>query len=241
MNRTKLIGLPLALVAMMPATASALGISVVNVTTSSGSTSLIEDGATVTVDLVVENATNEAVYGLGFGIAGFDTDQNGLQDDGLTFSSAQVSDSILNSVVVGGTPFLGLDNVRTSPVLHGNHNPIFPSFNEEVKVTLFEGVNTTPANGDGTLDLGVGGTPVGAGDVHVRVQFLATGGTAGLLATTTTLQFGIFEDVGHAAVGLGGSPLAFDNASLSLRIVPEPGTGLLMGLGLAGLATTRRR
>jgi len=47
-------------------------------------------------------------------------------------------------------------------------------------------------------------------------------------------------DFGAVAVGTGGSLLAFSNDSLVVTVVPEPGTALLRGLGLAGLTSIRR-
>ena len=38
------------------------------------------------------------------------------------------------------------------------------------------------------------------------------------------------------AIGDAGAVLDFTDASYSFSVVPEPGTALLMGLGLAGLA-----
>ena len=237
MNRIKLFGVAIAMVAMIPVSASALGLQVVNVTSSIGPVTAIENGSTVTVDLVLENATAEQVFGLGLGVGGYDTDANGLQDNGLSFSSAQVSSMVLAPVTGLG----GISNSLAAPVFHGNFNPIFPQFNEEAKVTIFSGISLSPAFGDGTQDLGVGGGLVGSGDVHLRVQFLATAGTSGAAWSTTNVEFGVFGDVGQAAVGNGGVDLPFSNATVALTIVPEPGTALLMGLGLAGLATTRRR
>ncbi len=57
---------------------------------------------------------------------------------------------------------------------------------------------------------------------------------------SVNLDFGTGQ-FGNEAVGAGGAFLPFSNAGYSLTVVPEPGTALLMGLGLAGLATTRRR
>ena len=48
------------------------------------------------------------------------------------------------------------------------------------------------------------------------------------------------EDAAFSDVYGGGNNIA-NNASLQITVIPEPGTALLMGLGLAGLATTRRK
>ena len=98
------------------------------------------------------------------------------------------------------------------------------------------------ASGTGNDDAGVGGGLTGIGsDIHIQVSFLVQGlnSTVGS-PTAVTLDFGTGR-FGNEAIGTGGSSLAFNNASSTLTIVPEPGTALLMGLGLAGLASIRRR
>jgi len=102
---------------------------------------------------------------------------------------------------------------------------------------LFEGVALSPSNGDGSLDVGIGGGTVGSGDVHFRVSFRAV---TALNPRNVTLRIGV-GDFGNVAVGAGGVELPFSNASFTVNVVPEPGTALLMGLGLAGLAARGRR
>ena len=93
-----------------------------------------------------------------------------------------------------------------------------------------------------TIDLalensGAGGGSTGAGDVHFQIQFAAE---SLLVPNLVTLEFGVFPEFGMAAVGDGGQQLAFAGTTLDLYVVPEPGTALLFGLGLAGLAARRR-
>lgn len=130
----------------------------------------------------------------------------------------------------------GIQN-STAPGARGNHNPLFPQFNEEVRYTLFSGVQTSAANGDGSLDDGIDGNPVGTTGAHLRVVFTATAGAA---TNNMAINFGVIPQAGQAAVGTGGADLAFINQIVNLTIVPEPGTALLMGLGLAGLAGAGR-
>lgn len=61
----------------LPVSASALGISISNVTSSTG-TQTIFVGDTITVDLVLENATGESVNGLGLVATGYDEDPTAL-------------------------------------------------------------------------------------------------------------------------------------------------------------------
>ena len=77
------------------------------------------------------------------------------------------------------------------------------------------------------------------GDVHFRVTYRLVTNIPNL-NQNLTLSFGTEESLGHVAVGAGGETIAFQNATYGLTVIPEPGTALLMGLGLAALATRRR-
>ena len=46
---------------------------------------------------------------------------------------------------------------------------------------------------------------------------------------------------GAVAIGAGGNEIPFTNATYALSVIPEPGTALLMGLGLAGYLVRRKR
>lgn len=112
----------------------------------------------------------------------------------------------------------------------------------ELHTLVFNGVGVIASNGNGSNDsdpFDPDNTSAGTSGLHFRVQLQAS--TLGLAAPEAlTLQFGNFADLGHTTVGDGGSALVFDNDSLIVTVIPEPGTALLMGLGLAGLASQRR-
>ena len=82
-----------------------------------------------------------------------------------------------------------------------------------------------------------------ASRVPAGTPFLMGAATERILSAAAdfTLDFGTFANLGEVAVGDGGAILPFYNDSYNLTVIPEPGTALLMGLGLAGLATQRRR
>lgn len=222
-----------ALLAMAPISASALGISIVNVSSSGGNTALLQDGDVLTVDLRLENDTNIPLQGLGIGVTGYDRFNDGaFLNDHLRFVGGAVASSAFN--VVAG--FGGLPNIRTAPTEIGTPPPI----SNPRRVQLFDGVSLSASDGDGSLDTGVDGDLVGNGDVHFRVQFQAVAGLTGLAGNAVTLNFGTGQ-FGNVAIGVGGVVVPFQNASYTVGVVPEPGTALLMGLGLAGLAAKGRR
>ena len=231
----------LALVALMlvaPLSASALGISIVGVSSSGGNTSVLDNGDVVTFDLVLENDTNLDVFGLGVGVWGYDQGGPGdTFDNNLLFVGGQNANNVFSSAFSGGVSFGGIDGIG-EVFEDGAPFPI----SQPRQVQLFDGVSVAPANGSGQLDAGFDGTQIAAGGVHFQVSFAARdlGVASGTNPVGITLQFGTGE-FGNAAIGDGGAVLPFYNDSYTLTIVPEPGTALLMGLGLAGLAANRRR
>ena len=58
-------------------------------------------------------------------------------------------------------------------------------------------------------------------------------------AGSTPLSIGTFA--AYADAYSGASDNTVNNTSVAITVVPEPGTALLMGLGLAGLAAAGRR
>lgn len=217
---------------VVPTVASALGISIVDVTTSGASTSVLQPGETITFDLRLENATNEQVSGLEVLVTGFDTPgTTAAVSSGLQLVGGAVATSAFDAITGLG----GLPNVRTAPTTRWQLNLFNP---EAVRTSLFLSASLAPSLGDGSQDLGVDGNLVGNGDVHFRVTYQLMPTT--IATQNIVLNFGTDATFGAVAVGPGGTVLPFQNASYALTVIPEPGTALLMGLGLAGLAARRR-
>ena len=231
---------------MIPSGAMALGISVVGSSSTSGTPGLVRFGDTITVDLVVENATLEDIFGIDIAARGHDVNGDGLANDGLEIVGGQTSFNLFADIGAGD---LGIENtvdpgiqLRGSPLLFPGTPSETPAV--ELHAMVFSGLDTLGGSGDGQDDFGVGPNfNVEAGNVHFQVTFSPTNGPSSPLVSLTdiTLEFGVFSELGYEAVGNGGSFLPFTNDTLTIQVIPEPGTGLLMGLGLAGLATIRRR
>jgi hypothetical protein len=229
-----------------PLSAGALGVSIESTSVAGlGTASALENGDVVTFGLLLENATQQDVFALGVGVYGYDEGAVGsATDNHLVFVSSTGSTSAFNTggVVVPGVGVLNnSDGLSNSTVAGVQSGAPFP-FNQELRAVLFNGIGTSAATGTGNDDAGVGGGLTGVGsDIHIEVSFLVQGlSSTDASPTAVTLEFGTGQ-FGNEAVGTGGSSLAFTNASSTLTIVPEPGTALLMGLGLAGLASIRRR
>lgn len=217
-----------------PLSANALGISIVNVTTSTGA-AVVGNGDTITFDLLLENSTLEDVNGLDVGVFGYDRGALGQESDNyLTFVGAQSGAGVFGQAYAPGQNLGGLAAAAPQVEL-GN-----PIVSQERFVRLFGGVAINPVNGDGTNDSGINDLQTNGSDVHLQVTFAAQGLTATSGSPAQVLlTFGTGEQ-GYAAVGPNGE-LSFNNATSLVTVIPEPGTALLMGLGLAGLAGIRRR
>jgi hypothetical protein len=177
-------------------------------------------GDVVTIDVTLRSDAD--VFGLGVSAVGYDTSV-------ATFTSGSVPANVLNAICVGpGTCFGGLANTTGSAFETTANSPNLP------EVQLFNGVSTVAVNGTGTNDQGVS-TGV-ATDAQFQIVFSAAG------PGTTTISLGANSAYGDDVVGTGGAVGSSTNASVTLIVpVPEPGTALLMGLGLAGLASAGRR
>ena len=241
LKKWSLLAFAAALIA--PMSASALGITIENVSTSSTRASgFLGNADTITFGLRLSNATNLDIIGLDVGVFGYDTGAVGAaSDNNLRFETAAGQSSTAFRSVDLGPPVVVTQLNNDAPQAEFG-NPV--TFNERY-VRLFGGISTTPTNGDGNSDTGANGLSTDPGtdnDVHLQVTFSARslGATPGAPATID-LIFGIGEQ-GFDVQGTSGSLASqWSNAAYTVTVVPEPGTALLMGLGLAGLAGIRRR
>jgi|JI102314A2RNA_FD_contig_101_498532_length_1621_multi_5_in_0_out_0_3 hypothetical protein len=198
--------------------ASALTSFTVVSTTSSRPLDALQAGDTVTIGLRLTGGTG--VFGLGASAYGYN-------ESVIDFTSGQSVASINHAVAIPAVgAFSGLTNTVAGNL---SESSIGASGN---RVLIFNGVGLTATNAN-ALDPGLDGV-VGGNDAQVRITFTATG------AGTTVINFGTGYN-GDGEVQAGGLTDTSANTAVSITVVPEPGTALLMGLGLAGLAAAGRK
>jgi len=226
----------LACVAMLVATsASALTFNVIGASSASGNAlDALVVGDVVTINIRMSNPSAVAIFGVGGGIQGWD---QGI----ASLTSGEVG--LGKYFCTNATCTLGLDNAVVFPNSDPNTGNfiVTPGDVQNIAgvgnyVPLVQSVSTTGRAGNGARDPGLDGT-VNGGDAQFRVVFTITG------LGTTTLNIGTNANptLGNVVVLAGGVSELATNANVVLNVIPEPGTALLMGLGLAGLAAAGRR
>lgn len=98
--------------------------------------------------------------------------------------------------------------------------------------TFLSILSTSAVGGDGTQD------SIGLGTPN---QFSIVYDVVGAPGASTVLRVGTFEDYADAFAGLSDDIVNNTSVEITIAPIPEPGTALLMGLGLAGLAAAGRR
>lgn len=184
-----------------------------------GSTNIsLNPGEEVTIGIRLSGGTN--VFGLGASAYGY----NESVIDFVTGSSVASINHAFAIPAVGA--FSGLGNVLTNPLAESS---IGSNGN---RVLIFNGVGLTATNTN-ALDPGLNGV-IGGNDAQIRLTFRA--GVAG----ATVINIGTGYN-GDGEVGAGGALDQTALTQITVTVIPEPGTALLMGLGLAGLAAAGRR
>ncbi len=207
---------------------SASALTTFNVTTDSARPlNALNPGDTVTINIRLSGGTN--VFGLGASAWGYN-------EAVIDFTSGQAVSSINHAVAIPAVGFFsGLTNTLVPAPVPGTvgsgplaESSIGASGN---RVLFFNGVGLTPTNSN-AADPGLNGS---ASDAQFRLVF-----TAGQVEGTTVINIGTGYN-GDGEVGTGGVTDTSANVALAITVVPEPGTALLMGLGLAGLAAAGRK
>jgi hypothetical protein len=186
-----------------------------------GPISALNPGDLVTIDITLRS-DGEAAFGVGGAAFGYD-------ESVASYVSGTAVNAVLVQVCVPALGcFGGVDNgviAGAGPAL-SLANPLGP------EVQFLNAASTSGSTFTGATDQGVNGV---AGSAQFQLVFQA--GPAG----STTIEFGADPDYGDALIIAGGQQGVTNSAFVTLTVIPEPGTALLMGLGLAGLASARRR
>lgn len=203
--------------AIFLAASAASAATVFNVTANRSTNDLLP-GETVILSIRLTN---------GVGVFGLGASAYGYNESVIDFTTGSTVASINHAVAIPAVgAFSGLGNTLTNPL---SESSIGSSGN---RVLIFNGVGLTATNTN-ALDPGLDGA-VGGNDAQMRITFTATG------AGSTTIIIGTGYN-GDGEVLAGGVTDQSSNTSIAITVVPEPGTALLMGLGLAGLAAAGRK
>ncbi len=183
----------------------------VTATASGGDLNAMSIGDTLTLDVKLEMSAAAEMIAIAGSVNNYDTGVVSVNAGASTVASQLLFGTIIPSV----GSFNGISNLES-------------------------GVSDTSVQGPGQEDtfLSVLGTSGAGGDGTAEsAQFQIVYDVIG--AGSTTLRIGTFAD--YADAFAGASDNVVNNTSVAITVVPEPGTALLMGLGLAGLAAAGRR
>lgn len=216
----------LASVAMLFVASSAGAVSFVVL---GSSNLLVNPGEEFTIDIRLANPTLQNVAGVGGAVQGYDTNVVQFVTGSIGETSSFFCTNTLATACSNG---LGNAIDAFSPLTEATVAGV------GAYVQIVNAVTVTPRNGAGTKDPGIDGV-IGGGDAEFRVTFRALN----VPGAQTTLNIGTTTNatLGNVIVLAGGVTEQATNAIVTVTVVPEPGTALLMGLGLAGLAAAGRR
>lgn len=179
------------------------------------SSATVLPGESVTIDIRLSNTSLTQVAGLGASVTDYGAN---------AFVGGEAVSSYLNQVCFPTAGcFNGLTNLAGGAL---SESAIAPNPNR-IQIALSAAL--TAVGTDGSIDPGLDGA---TGTAQFTVTFTAVESANILVGTSYQ---------GDGVVLPDGSVIQAQGASFALTVVPEPGTALLMGLGLAGLAAAGRR
>ena len=206
--------------------------------TTSDPTSGLLPGATITIDVVVVLDAGESINALGSSAYNWDNSVmnfvSGQAVSELFFQNAPQNPDP-NAPICVLYPFIcqpsgPISNSRGGALVEGTASA-GTGFGGVPEVEIIAAINLDDMFGATAFDdPGLDGSP---GSVQFQLLFEAAGPGA------TTLIIGGGSDLD--GVSGGDNPGVIINDTVTITVIPEPGTALLMGLGLAGLAAAGRR
>jgi len=187
--------------------------------TSTGDLNSAQAGDVITIDITL-TSDGTLTFGVGGSVYGADT-------SAVTLAGGTTSAAALVQFATGaGTGFGGLDSAQAVAI-----DPA----GGDAGIQFFNGISIGGTPATGAADISPITSAPGGPQFQVQVSV-----NAGLAPGDYTLNVGA-NHATDGALGSGGVNLASTDGSVTFTVVPEPGTALLMGLGLAGLAGAGRR
>lgn len=198
-----------------------------------GNSATVAVGDTVVITIDVANigataALRQSVSGFGASIFGYN---EGVAD--FVPGTGRAAASLFGScgtdpedptACVGG--LVQADNAFFSP-----SNLVETTVGGAKRVQIVAAASTTPTNRSGSGDFGYDGT-------FSTPAFIVTFQATGVGQTVLRIGTGF---PGDALILSTGAEFQVPELTYTINVIPEPGTALLMGLGLAGLAAAGRR